>query len=235
MQRLSYNHHAKIKGMLSLSKRTRVKKLIIASLAIPTLFFAASSFMVSPDDGIKVGKKTPMMTEKMDGVDGTQHSLTDLMGKNGLMVVFSCNTCPFVVGNNNFDGWERQYNDLYEAAQKSGIGFVLINSNAAKRGDVDSMKEMMKHSKEQAYKMHYLVDENSALADAFGAKTTPHLFAIDGTGKLVFKGSIDNSWDSSREELRTYAKDVIAHLGDGKSLKDKSSKPRGCSIKRNGH
>ena len=210
-----------------------IKKLLFIAIALPTLGFVTSSTIVVKDKGVKVGKKAPMMDVSLENVDGTNYSLNDLMGENGLFVVFSCNTCPFVVGNDNFEGWERQYNDLHASAEKAKIGFVLVNSNEAKRNGADSKDEMVKHSEAAEYTMNYLVDRNSELADAFGAKTTPHFYAINSKGKVVFMGSIDNSWDSSRESLETYALDVVAHLSEGKPLKEKSSAPRGCSIKRN--
>ena len=69
--------------------------------------------------------------------------------EKGVIVVFSCNTCPFVVGSSYFPGWENQYNALYTLAQNNDIGFVLINSNEAKRDGVDSFEEMTKHAKKK--------------------------------------------------------------------------------------
>ena len=71
----------------------------------------------------------------------------------------------FVVGNEDFEGWEKQYNDLYDAAEKNGLGLVLINSNEAKRDGDDSLEEMKLHAAKVNYKMPYLVDENSKLSD----------------------------------------------------------------------
>ncbi|MFT5777873.1 MAG: thioredoxin-related protein [Crocinitomicaceae bacterium] len=208
------------------------KKLLIIALVLPTLALVASSYIINKDKSVKVGKKAPMMDVKMEGIDGNEYALSELAGENGLLVVFSCNTCPFVVGSDKFEGWEKQYNDLAAKAAEGKIGFVLINSNEGKREGADSKIAMMKHAEEMGYTMNYVVDADSKLADAFGAKTTPHLFAIDGKGKVAFTGSIDNSWDSARTEPETYALDVIAHLADGKILKEKTSSPRGCSIKR---
>lgn len=168
----------------------------------------------------------------MNAIDDKSYSLADFQGENGLMVVFSCNTCPFVVGSDNFDGWEKQYNDLYNKAQAANIGFVLVNSNAAKHEGVDSMEKMKERAKAQGYKMNYLMDVDSKVADAFGAKTTPHLYVVDNEGKLVMRGSIDNSWDSKREGLETYAIDAITFLTDGIKLPNTTPAPRGCSIKR---
>ena len=173
-----------------------------------------------------------MIDKKMESINNSSYNLKELSRENGIMVVFSCNTCPFVVGNGKFEGWEKQYNSLYEMAGNNGVGFVLINSNAAKRDNVDSKDEMKKHASSQKYKMNYLVDENASLADAFGAKTTPHVFIFNGKNKLVYKGSIDNSWDSSNKNIEKYASNALRALGLGKTIKTTTSQPRGCSIKR---
>ena len=218
--------------MSSKSKTIQIKRLLFLALALPTLALAASSFLVKKQKELKIGKKVPALEVEMTATDGETYSLENFQGENGTMIVFSCNTCPFVVGNDNFEGWEKHYNDLYEKAQEAEIGFVLINSNAAKHDGDDSMQKMKEHAESQGYKMSYLMDENSVVADAFGAKTTPHLFVIDQEGKLVMRGSIDNSWDTEREGLETYALDAIKFLKEGTKLSNKTPAPRGCSIKR---
>jgi len=201
-------------------------------IILPTLIIGFTSFDKGGDEGLSLGSKAPLITRKMEATDGSSYSLLDMKKSNGLIVVFSCNTCPFVVGGEKFVGWERQYNDLYAYAEKNSIGFVLINSNEAKRDGDDSMKEMIAHGEDAKYAMSYLIDENSMLADAMGAKTTPHIFAFNVKDKLIYKGSIDNSWDSKRKDLSKYLYNVMDHLGDGTKLKENSTPPRGCSIKR---
>lgn len=218
--------------MFSISKPMQIKRLLLLAVAVPTLSFIASSFLMKKEKELKIGKKVPSMEIKMKATDGNEYSLSDLQGEKGLLVVFSCNTCPFVVGNDSFEGWEKQYNDLAEKAEKAGLGFVLVNSNAAKHEGDDSMEKMKERAEAQGYTMKYLMDANSVLADAFGAKTTPHLFAIDADGNLLMRGSIDNSWDNSRTELETYAIDVIDFVMNGTELKQTTPAPRGCSIKR---
>lgn len=219
--------------MYSISKPTQIKRLLFLAIAVPTLSFIASSFIMKKEKELKIGKKVPSMEIKMKATDGNEYSLSDLQGEKGLMVVFSCNTCPFVVGNDSFEGWEKQYNDLADKAKAAGLGFVLVNSNAAKHDGDDSMEKMKERAEAQGYKMKYVMDSNSVLADAFGAKTTPHLFALDANGKLIMRGSIDNSWDNSRSELETYALDFMDHITNGTALKQTTPAPRGCSIKRN--
>jgi hypothetical protein len=206
--------------------------LVFVVLSIPTFLLSTAFISVGGDDGLKIGKNMPLSERLMAGIDGQDHSLDQFVKENGLIVIFSCNTCPFVVGNDNFEGWEKQYNALYERASVRNIGLVLINSNEAKRDGDDSMKEMISHAKEAGYKMPYVVDEKSELADALGAKTTPHVFAFSADKKLIYKGSIDNTWDSKRTEVETYLYHAMDNLDGGKKLKENSTTPRGCSIKR---
>lgn len=174
----------------------------------------------------------PLADTKLPATDNQQYSLKDLKKEKGLLVVFSCNTCPFVVGGKDFAGWEKDYNALHQLALANQLELVLINSNEAQRGDVDSMDEMVKRSKEKAYTPKYLVDKGHLLADAFGARTTPHAFLFDKDLKLVYKGSIDNTYDPKRESDVPYLKNAITHLVKGTTNDQGVTPPRGCSIKR---
>ena len=182
---------------------------------------------------IKKGTVLPLSDQQMlDVKTNSKMALKDYKKEKGLLVIFSCNTCPFVVGTPDFPGWERQYNRLFEQATKQNIGFILVNSNEAKRGKEDSIEEMMKRAGDQGYKMPYLVDENSTLANAFGAKTTPHIFLFNGDLKLVYSGSIDNIWDNKRTEEIPYLANAMDALSQGKKIKPSATPPKGCSIKR---
>jgi hypothetical protein len=199
-------------------------------LILPTLLLSvASSEKVK---SLKIGKKMPVSDVEMKGTDGVIYTLDKLKAEKGLVVIFSCNTCPFVVGSTSFPGWEGKYNDLHEKAEKAGLGFVLINSNEAKRENEDSMEEMIKRSAEKGYKMTYVQDTDSKVADAFGAKTTPHVFVFDGTDKLIYRGSIDNTWDNQRESDINYLENALNALSSGNNISEKDTAPRGCSIKR---
>jgi hypothetical protein len=94
------------------------------------------------------------------------------------------------------------------------------------------MEEMIKRAKEKEYTMPYVVDKGSVVADAFGAKTTPHVFVFNNKRELVYRGSIDNSWDSRRTEDISYLETVIKSIGEGSKLGLNDTPPRGCSIKR---
>jgi hypothetical protein len=205
---------------------------IIAATAITLVTMAFTAGNPEEATGLKIGDKAPLASAKMAGTDDNTYTLNDLTGKKGLIVVFSCNTCPFVVGSENFAGWEGQYNDLYKIASESGIGFVLVNSNEGKRSNDDSMAAMKMHAKEKGYAMPYVVDENSALANAFGAKTTPHVYFFNEKMELIYQGAIDNTVDGKRKEDKTYLKTAIRNHVSGQTITENTTPPRGCSIKR---
>lgn len=190
----------------------------------------ASAALVSntTNKQLNLGDKAPLADLKMKNIDGKELTLNNLKGQNGLMVVFSSNTCPFVIG------WEDQYNELYYIGKRENIGFVLINSNEAFRDNQDSPEAMKKKAEEMKYAMPYLIDENHRLADAFGAQTTPHVFLFDKNMKLVYKGSINDKYEEGRKEIASkfYAQDALFATSRGGDIKVKESKAIGCSIKR---
>lgn len=183
---------------------------------------------------LKISDKAPLADQKMESTDGKQLSLNDVKGKNGTLVIFSCNTCPFVVGKDGgFPGWEKEYNALHKLAAEKGFGVVLVNSNEAKRSAEDSedtIEAMKERAKAKGYTIPYVADKGSTLADAFGAKTTPHVFLFDKDMKLIYTGSIDNTWDPKRKEDIPYLINAL-NQSDSK-IKVAESEPRGCSIKR---
>ena len=179
------------------------------------------------------GDKAPLSDMKMTNIDGQQWSLVDIAGENGALVIFSCNTCPFVVGREGrTEGWEGRYNEVAGFARENGIGSVLVNSNEAKRKGDDSLEEMKMHAREAGYILPYVVDEGHKLADAFGARTTPHVYLFDSEFRLVYRGAIDDNVDSASEVKDTYLKDAIESMMIGKRVKPAVTKAIGCSIKR---
>ncbi|MBU2018334.1 MAG: thioredoxin family protein [Bacteroidetes bacterium] len=202
------------------------------SIAFAASVLISLALTVNKNNTIEIGQTAPLLSEKMKGVDGNEFSLLDLKKEKGLVVVFSCNTCPFVIGSDSFGGWERMYNETAEIAAQKGFGFVLINSNEAKREGDDSFEEMKKRASLKNYNMPYLVDSNSKLANAFGAKTTPHVYVLNKDMELVYMGSIDNSWDNSRKEDIPYLQNALKQLDKGTKVIEASTPPRGCSIKR---
>ena len=180
-----------------------------------------------------IGEKAPMTTAPLIGVDGQSNTLLDLKGDNGLLVIFSCNTCPFVVGNGTkTEGWEGRYNDLAALAESLNIGMVLVNSNEAKREGDDSLPAMKRHAMEAGYTMPYVMDEGSKLANACGARTTPHVYLYNGNLELAYRGSIDDNVNRAEEVKERYLDTAMQRMADGKKIKTAETKAVGCSIKR---
>ena len=182
---------------------------------------------------IAIGTEAPEADYKMKDVSGKMMSLNDLKGSKGLLVIFSCNTCPFVVGGEGLgEGWQDRYNGIQEVCNSNTVGMVLVNSNEGKRSGDDSYENMVKHAKEQAYISNYVLDKDSKLANAFGAKTTPHVFLFDKDLKLVYKGAIDDSNKSADEVKEHWLKNALNALGSGNTIDPSETRNKGCSIKR---
>lgn len=196
-------------------------------LPLFSLFFLSFSWAQAP-----IGSSLDQPSKEYKNANGTSASIAQEMNKNGLILVFSCNTCPFVVGSANFPGWEKQYNDLYDLASNSDIGFVLMNSNEAKRTGDDSFEMMKKRAADATYKMSYFLDSNSALANTLKAKTTPHVFFYDNEYTLIYSGSIDNIWDGKRKKEIPFLKNAIENHLKTKKIKPNTTAPKGCGIKR---
>ncbi len=184
-------------------------------------------------DILEIGAVAPLQKHEMKDVSGKLVTLDQVAGENGLLVIFSCNTCPFVIGNGTkSEGWEGRYAEVADLAEENGMGTILVNPNEAKRDAGDGMEDMKKRYDEQNLKGFYALDENHKLADAFGALTTPHIFLFDKEMKLIYKGAIDDSVSSSEDVKEPYLKNAIRAYANGEKINPNSTKQLGCSIKR---
>ena len=178
------------------------------------------------NSSLELGSIIPMSKELMINVNDEKMSLDNNINENGLLVVFSCNTCPFVVM------WEDRYKQLEKICKSNKVGMVYINSNEAKRDGDDSKKAMKNYAKSMGYTFPYLIDQNSNVANAFGAKTTPHTYLFDKNKKLVYKGAIDDNFRDKLQVKETYLLDAIEQMVSGVDIKIKETNAKGCSIKR---
>lgn len=152
--------------------------LLCGGIALLSLAFAISSENPS-NEILKIGKKAPDSELMMKDVSEKEVSLKSIAGKNGLLVIFSCNTCPFVIGNGTgSEGWDGRYPEIYDLANASGIGMVLVNSNEVKRDKGDGFGDMQQRYKEHGFKGYYVIDNNHELANAFGALPRLMFFSL---------------------------------------------------------
>jgi len=175
---------------------------------------------------LEIGDKALLTDVKMTDVSGNKVSIDDVKGQNGVLVLFSSNTCPFV------QKWEGRYLETKKLADQNKVGMIVLNSNCANRNGVDSMDEMKKRASEKGYNFPYVVDGGSKIANAFTGQTTPHAFLFDKDMKLVYKGAIDDNYDNPAAVKNAYLKDAIQAVASGKKVAVSETKPVGCGIKR---
>jgi redoxin len=192
----------------------------LAFIALAPATYAQSSDKLNPGDNLP-GKET-----MLKNANGAPVSLMGAAKANGLLVMFSCNTCPFVIKNQPITKKVMDYANAHK------IGMVIINSNEAQRGDDDSYEAMVKYAKAQQYTVPYLVDESSRLADMFGAGHTPEVFLFSNEGKLVYKGAMNDNPSDPAGYKKMYVEDAISAMIAGKDVNPKTTKSIGCGIKR---
>jgi thioredoxin-related protein len=198
-----------------------MKKLI--ALTVISLF--AGNIFSQNIQPLAIGSSIPMGDAKMKSVNGTEYSIKDVAKKNGLLVMFSCNTCPVV------KKYQARTLQAVKEAQQNGFGVIIINSNETQRNNEDSYSAMQAYAKGQNYTVPYVVDNNSDLANAFGATRTPECFLFNSSGKLVYHGAIDNNQEASAA-TRNHLIEAVNETASGKEVTVKESRSVGCSIKR---
>ena len=183
--------------------------------AIALLAFATAA------DPLAIGAALPKPDQSLTDVSGKKVTLKSAMKENGLLVMFSCNTCPVVVNNQDRAKESCQY------AIDKKVGVVVLNSNEGNRASTESLEAMKTYANEQGYKWFYAEDKNNVLADAFGATRTPECFLFDKNGKLVYHGAIDDSPNSADNVKRSHLKEAITEVVAGKDVSVKKSKSVG--------
>ena len=200
-----------------------MKKILFAALPIAAIAMIA---LKPVSDPLPIGASLPKAEVKMKDISGKEVSFKDAQKKNGLLVMFSCNTCPIV------KRYQARTLEVAKNAIANDIGVILLNSNEATRGDGDSYDDMKSYANDQHYSFNYVLDINSQMADAFGANRTPEVFLFNKEGKLVYHGAIDDNANSEDAVTRKHAMLAIQELAGGKDITTKETKSVGCTIKR---
>lgn len=213
----SFNHSFSLQNILNM-------KNIFLALSV---IFSLSAFSVL-QDVLPIGAALPKGDVKMKDVNGSITSLNEAKTSNGLLVMFSCNTCPYVVKN------QSRTREICNYALENKIGVMVINSNEGNRGSDDSYAAMQSYAKSQNYKWHYVLDSNNEIADAFGAKRTPECYLFNKEGKLVYHGAIDDNPADISNVKRAHIKEAVNEMLSGKDISVKESRSIGCGIKRKG-
>ena len=174
---------------------------------------------------LEIGSTMPLKDLELADISGKNITLANAKGDAGTLVVFSCNTCPWVIR------WEDRYVSLANTYAQKGIGMIAVNSNAARFGGEDSLEEMLEHAKNNGYNFPYAQDPESELASAFGATKTPHIYLFNGDDKLVYRGAIDDNAKNAKKVDEPFLANAIDALLAGNPINPQTTKALGCSIK----
>lgn len=157
---------------------------------------------------LEIGKPAPAWT-KLPGVDGKEHSLDDLQKKEVVVVVFTCNSCPY-----SMDYEDRIISFANKHCREdSKVALVAINVNIV---DEDRLPAMKERADKKKFSFPYLFDETQQIANDFGATWTPEFFVLNKDRKVVYMGAMDDSPDTKKVKKHHLAEAVNATLADEK-------------------
>lgn len=174
---------------------------------------------------LEIGAAMPMKDKALPAVSGQQNSIASVKGAKGTLVMFWCNTCPWVTR------YEDRMVDLAATYKDQGIGIIAINPNDAVAYPGDSIGEMKKQSDERGYTFPYVSDPGSQVANAFGAKRTPQAFLFNAADALVYQGAFDDSPSDGDKVEAAYLTDALDALVAGGQIAMAETKAFGCTIK----
>ena len=181
---------------------------------------------MSASSGIEPSQKAPSfeLPNANQKLGPESISLSSAMGSNGIIIAFTCNHCPYVVGS------ESRIEDMAMKARENNIGFVGINSNDPINYESDSWPNMVKRaSKGMSYA--YLHDADQSIATIYGAQRTPEFYLINPTGNVVYRGRLDDSPRDPSHATTSELSDAIDSLVAGEQIAEARTESIGCSVK----
>ena len=199
--------------------KTIKSTLLLAVIAIITL-----AFTVKTDKGYKVGDTIEDFSLK--NVDGDKISLKDYDDAKGFIIIFTCNTCPYSVAN------EDRIIALQDKYEELGYPVIAINPNDPKAQPGDSFEKMKVRAEEKGFNFPYLFDEGQKVYPKFGASKTPHVYIVSKPEmKVEYIGAIDDSSRDASAVKVKYVETVVNELLAGKTPSITETRAIGCSIK----
>lgn len=175
---------------------------------------------------LELGKNAPGFSLK--ATDGKIYNLSSFTDSKYLVIFFTCNHCPYVLGS------DETTRKTAEKFMPKGVKFVAINSNSANTYDDDSFENMVKRMEQHRFPWLYLHDETQEVAKAYGALRTPHFYVFDENRHLVYTGrGVDSPKDISRMTVNDLDR-VLTELTEGHAISVKTTNPIGCNVKWDG-
>ena len=198
----------------------------IKTLLLLTVAATLTAFTMNNSKGYKVGDVASDFNLK--NIDGKMVSLSDYKKAIGFIVVFTCNTCPYSVAN------EDRIIALDKKYKTKGYPVIAINPNDPAARSGDSFEEMKVRAKEKGFTFPYLFDDGQKVYPKYGATKTPHVYILNkNNGKLIVEyiGAIDDSSRSEANVSERFVEDAVDALLAGKKPTKTYTRAIGCSIK----
>lgn len=200
-------------------------KTIKSILLLAVLVIGVSAFTLKTDDlGYAVGDTIEDF--KLKNVDESMVSLSDFKNAKGFIIIFTCNTCPYSVAN------EDRIIALQSKYQQKGFPVIAINPNDPAARSGDSFAEMKVRAKDKKFNFPYLFDDGQKVYPKFGATKTPHVYIVTKNDmKVKYIGAIDNSSRNPDAVTEKYVENAVDALLVGKKIQKTETRAIGCSIK----
>ena len=176
-------------------------------------------------ESIKIPLGTTMPEFELKDPFGKTHKGVELYGDRGLLVVFTCNHCPYALAV-----WPRLIR-LAKYGKGMRVNTVAINPNINPDFPEDAPDKMIVKIKDWGIDFPYLVDESQKTADTFKAQCTPDIYLFDKNKKLVYHGRIDDNWQDEDKVTREELKEAMNNMAAGRPIDLKQIPSMGCSIK----
>jgi len=172
---------------------------------------------------VKTGQKAISFT--LPGVDESDHSLADYDDKEVVVVIFSCNHCPYV------QAWEGRMIEVQADFANKGAQLIAISSNDPAQYPEDGFPQMKERARQKGFNFPYLFDESQEVARAYSAERTPEVFLFDGQRELRYHGTIDDNYDDPAGVQKHNLRDALNAVLTGLTPEVSDTKPVGCTIK----
>ena len=172
---------------------------------------------------LEIGDKAPEFS--LPATDGKTYTLADFADVETLVIFFTCNHCPYVVGS---DEVTRVAADKF--ADK-GVKFIGISSNDIVKYPQDDFDHMVARMEEHKFPWVYMYDESQSVAWDYGALRTPHFYVFDKERKLVYTGrGVDNPRETDKMTINDLENALAEHVA-GQEVSVKLTNPLGCNVK----
>lgn len=172
---------------------------------------------------LEIGKQAPDFS--LPGVDGKSYSLSSVKDAKILVVVFSCNHCPYVIGS------EDRMNAFCADYAPKGVATIAINANETKDHPTDDFEHMRQRAKDKGFRFPYVRDESQSVALAYGALRTPHFFVFDEHRRLVYTGRMDDNPREASKATTHELRDAVDAALAGRPVQVPKTNPIGCNVK----